>query len=465
MSGVVAGDAKDTKDLPPPTNGSDIVRPIPIAGVAVPFFQRVTSLDDDENARFGLTDPSDPFEVRPSSPLSPRLDAAAAVTTGGDSKIPPFSGGGGGGGGGAAAVPIAPPPLTLSDSFIVQLTTHQTKPANPLPPTSDEEWDVLTQLLGRAPNEYPTKPVDTTNTTNVQSTEPLIPPLVSLNLSHHNLDDAKLIRLCGGGGGGGGRTGLAANRTLTSLRLCSNRLTDKGINALSAALSSQRGLIALDLYRNYMTEDGLVSLSTQLLRDHSTLQFLSLNNNSVGSKRGVNALAAAMKHNSSLISLSLTQIGLTGEVLGPLSLALTTNRTLRNLNLSTNSLDVNCCNALRILLESVHSVLEVLDVSSCRLTSDAMKILAQGLASPHCNLITFAAGSNEIGSDGIGHVVQALIKNRGSTKLQSLIVFRNRIGEAGGKILGSFLTTGHSRLTFLHIGMWCGVVVMWPSPD
>ncbi len=183
----------------------------------------------------------------------------------------------------------------------------------------------------------------------------------------------------------------------------------------------------------------------------AALLHVSLNNNSVGTKRAVAALGQALKRNSTLDSLSLTQVGLVGALLGPLALGLTVNRTLRTLNLSTNHLDVNWCNGLKVLLESAASVLQFLDLSSCKINAEAMRVLALGLSHVNCRLSLLNVGSNELGVDGLNHVLNALTINRRSP-LSSLIAFRNRFGAAGAKVLGKFLLAQPTRFVFLHLG-------------
>jgi hypothetical protein len=161
--------------------------------------QRVTSLD--------------PEDEPPTATATATATAiASAASAGADSKSAPT----------AAAAPssVAPAPsapLKLTEPLILALTTHQSKPHNPLHLT-DDELQALAHVLA---SPIPIPP---------------LPLLTCVNMSNANLRDEQLIQLC---------VGLAQNKSLTLLKLSSNRISDKGCIALCQALKTQTGLVTL----------------------------------------------------------------------------------------------------------------------------------------------------------------------------------------------------------------------------
>lgn len=112
--------------------------------------------------------------------------------------------------------------------------------------------------------------------------------------------------------------GLAANRTVRRFSLASNRVGPRGAAALAEALAGHPTLELLDLgftkatvavgeLGNYVGDEGARSLAA-MLTTNTSLRSLDLLHNYI-SQAGVNRLRAALDGNRTLVSLQLTQFG------------------------------------------------------------------------------------------------------------------------------------------------------------
>ena len=133
--------------------------------------------------------------------------------------------------------------------------------------------------------------------------------LESLFLSCNRLGDDGLAEVA---------RGLAANTTIRRVSFASNRIGPRGAAALAQALATHPSLALLDLgftkatvavgeLGNCVGDDGARVLA-DMLRTNTTLRSLDLLHNYI-SQRGVNHLREAMKVNTTLLWLQLTQFG------------------------------------------------------------------------------------------------------------------------------------------------------------
>jgi hypothetical protein len=129
---------------------------------------------------------------------------------------------------------------------------------------------------------------------------------------------------------------LTHDHFITELNLWNNQLGKAGAQALAAALKTNTSLITLSLYNNELGETGEQALAN-MLKTNTALTTLDLGGNQLG-KAGAQALAEALKTNTSLTTLSLwhNQLGETGAQ--ALAEALKTNTALTTLDLGGNQL-------------------------------------------------------------------------------------------------------------------------------
>ncbi|XP_067835947.1 NACHT, LRR and PYD domains-containing protein 3-like, partial [Heptranchias perlo] len=134
------------------------------------------------------------------------------------------------------------------------------------------------------------------------------------------------------------------------LRLGRNKLGDSGMKLLSAALGNPDCKIQeLGLWDNDLTDSCTEDLSSALSTNRS-LTDLNLGNNKLGDS-GVKLLSAALRNPDCKIQkLHLDDVGLTDSCTDDLSSALSTNRSLTDLNLGSNSFTDRSVPALRSLI-------------------------------------------------------------------------------------------------------------------
>lgn len=104
---------------------------------------------------------------------------------------------------------------------------------------------------------------------------------------------------------------VRANRSLRTLELPDNRITDDGAFAIAALLRGNTRLTSLQLARNRIGDGGAAAIAGAL-EANSTLESLSLHENSIGAA-GCQALAAALRANKTLKHLEF----LPGNNAGP----------------------------------------------------------------------------------------------------------------------------------------------------
>jgi len=147
---------------------------------------------------------------------------------------------------------------------------------------------------------------------------------------------------------------ITKTRTLTTLCLAENLLTDESIHVLSSGLAYNDTLTSLDLSHNKIGDQGATRIAS-LLAEHDVLTHLDLADNHIHSAGG-KALGFALEKNDVLqnFSLKLNPVGDEGGV--AILTCLAVNETLQELNLSGTNLQADSCKALCKLLQGNSSL-------------------------------------------------------------------------------------------------------------
>ncbi|XP_078057451.1 NACHT, LRR and PYD domains-containing protein 3-like [Mustelus asterias] len=152
---------------------------------------------------------------------------------------------------------------------------------------------------------------------------------------------------------------LSTNRSLIDLNLDENKLGDSGVKLLSVALRNPDCKIQkLDLNFNGLTDSCAEDLASALSTNRSLID-LNLGGNKLGDS-GVKLLFVALRNPECKIQkLDLANTALTDSCAEDLASALCTNQTLRILNLGLNSFTDQSVPALRRLILTCRSLEEI----------------------------------------------------------------------------------------------------------
>ncbi|XP_062291130.1 NLR family CARD domain-containing protein 3-like [Scomber scombrus] len=117
--------------------------------------------------------------------------------------------------------------------------------------------------------------------------------------------------------------------------------------------------------------------------------------------------------------------------------------------LSLCKLSERSCAALSSVLSSQSSSLRDLDLSNNNLQDSGMKLLSNGLKSPHCTLETLRLSGCLITEEGCASLASALSSN--PSHLRELDLSCNHPGDSGEKLLSAGLEDPHWRLDTLSL--------------
>ncbi|XP_057181111.1 NACHT, LRR and PYD domains-containing protein 12-like isoform X3 [Triplophysa rosa] len=253
--------------------------------------------------------------------------------------------------------------------------------------------------------------------------------LKDLDLSNNDLQDSGIERLS---------EGLKNNCKLQILSVSECSIGEEGYKSLSSAVRSNPShLIDLDLRGNDPGETG-VKLIYQLLQDHKcslkTVRFLTsdaavkafeylkkvlhknpllerevnLSDHKLDESR-VNQICDLLKDKHCRINtLILRDCGLTGESCSALASVLSSNTSLKELDVSNNHLQDSGVKKLQTGLENIHCQLQKLSVSECSIGEEGYKSLCSAVRSNPSHLIDLDLRGNDPGQTGVKLIYQLL---------------------------------------------------------
>ncbi|XP_058468819.1 NLR family CARD domain-containing protein 3-like [Solea solea] len=117
--------------------------------------------------------------------------------------------------------------------------------------------------------------------------------------------------------------------------------------------------------------------------------------------------------------------------------------------LSGCKLSERSCEALSSVLSSVSSSLRHVDLSNNDLQDPGVKLLCDGLKSPHCSLETLSLSGCLVSEEGCSSLTSAL--NSNPSHLRELDLSYNHPGDSGEKLLSAGLKSPHWRLDTLRM--------------
>ena len=129
---------------------------------------------------------------------------------------------------------------------------------------------------------------------------------------------------------------LHENQTLQTLNISCNNIQVDGAKAMAEALHENKALQYLDISNNNILDNGVIAIS-ECIKKHSKLQHLVISGNNISSK-GTNQLAEAVKNNTTLRSLDISNNKISNDGVKFISNCLKHNCILKELNLSENEI-------------------------------------------------------------------------------------------------------------------------------
>ncbi|XP_078060717.1 NACHT, LRR and PYD domains-containing protein 3-like [Mustelus asterias] len=233
---------------------------------------------------------------------------------------------------------------------------------------------------------------------------------------------------------------LSTNRSLIDLNLGVNKLGDSGVKLLSVALRNPDCKIQkLHLHDNDLSDPCAKDLASALSTNRSLID-LNLSLNNLGDS-GVKLLSVALRNPDCKIQkLHLYENALTDSCAQDLASALCTKQSLRILNLGTNSFTDQSVPALRNLILTCRN-LEWISLHDNDLSESCAEDLASAL-STNRSLIDLDLSLNKLGDSGV-KLLSVALRNP-DCKIRKLDLDNNALTSSCAEDLASALSTKQS---------------------
>jgi hypothetical protein len=262
---------------------------------------------------------------------------------------------------------------------------------------------------------------------------------------------------------------LKTNRTLVTLELGDNLISNSGAEEMGRALIENCTLKGLSLWHNRIFPDGAEGLA-EGLRHNSTLEWLGLGCNHI-SDIGLKAICESLQanyENSHLTWLALGGNNITDRGIKHLAFLLKgsinqqdsdeletqlnthtltgTNCRLESIGLGGNDISDTGAGQLAEALQH-NTVLKSLGLADNQIGDEGAVKLASAVHDSE-SLETLVVSGNDIGDDGASQLAAALAKNR---SLKSLFLAENDFSDDSGKRFVEVLSKHNSTLKTLDI--------------
>lgn len=231
---------------------------------------------------------------------------------------------------------------------------------------------------------------------------------------------------------------LANNKSLKSLNLRSTSINDMNLAVLLEPLWTNDSLTELDIsYNSNLTTESAKNLGDMLMQNVG-LEILNVSfvaSYSMGKDRLAKYIGRALKTNSTLRQLNLSQSVTESAGAGFLGEALSVNHGLQVLDLSLNSIDDSALGHLLKHIRNNHG-LQSLTLHHTRIGDGAAKILAPWLTTTTTFTVLLDIGQTKMNDSGLIAVKEAIRSNPAlrSLELRPLVVLNGpKVASPRGK--------------------------------
>ena len=217
---------------------------------------------------------------------------------------------------------------------------------------------------------------------------------------------------------------LHENTTLQTLNISYNNIKINGAKAIAGALHANRALQNLDISNNNIHVEG-AKVIAEALYENRTLQKLDFSNNNILDD-GAIAISECIKKNSTLQQLVISGNNVSVDGAIKITEAVKINTTLQNLDISNNGISNNGTKFISDCLKH-NNCLQELNLSRSEMINEGVKQLSEAIRI-NMALLKLDISKNWITTEGIVDFLKAIVCN---SVLQSLNITHNNITKCG----------------------------------
>ena len=184
-------------------------------------------------------------------------------------------------------------------------------------------------------------------------------------------------------------------------------------NSIIPVLSVNRGLETLELSNCSLSSDDFVSLSNWIA-GNNTLSLVNFSRNNIESVDVVKSLAKAIRKHRSIRHVNLAYCSLGNGNIQALNKILSSCDSCHSLEIGHEDFPSNCVASIirnSKKITKALSRLQLMDLSSNKLSVQGAKMLAAFIEKPECNLVTLILSNNHLTTKGANALLPAVKKN------------------------------------------------------
>ena len=198
--------------------------------------------------------------------------------------------------------------------------------------------------------------------------------------------------------------GLCNNRTICTLDISNNNISDLGAQEIARALHENTTLQTLNISYNIIQSDGVKAI-TGVFYENRALQSLDISNNNIHVE-GAKVIAEALYENRTLQKLNFSNNNILDDGAIAISECIKKNSTLQELVISGNNVSVE--GAIKIAeAVKINTTLQNVDISNNGISNDGAKFISECLkynnSLPELNL-----SRSEMTNEGVNNYLKLL---------------------------------------------------------